>query len=171
MSERKNNTTISFRDFISIAEGKQVGTIYHFTKQQSFLDMIDKDFELKSNFEYISFTRNHNMMNYEHNKNTLSQDWQYSGGSGVRISIDGNKLSNKYKIEPYLDISNDVTRKHGENEERIQKTTVSISCCIIQVDVIGSEKAFEFIQNKLKEYNPNINTKHVTKTSQLKKVK
>ena len=173
---RKNNTTISFSDFIAIAEGKQVGTIYHFTKQQSLIDMIESDFNLKSNQEYISFTRNYNMIDYESYQNDLSFDWKYFGNNrGIRIAIDGDKLSNKFKIEPFMDIANNVTRDKGEAEERVKTKPIKIGCCIKQIDVIGTDKAYNHFKPIINDYcsksNNNIKVQHVKKLKDLKKVK
>ena len=80
----------------SLNEAKQVGDIYHFTSYENMISIINDDFNLKSfgsnpDNSYISFTRNKNM-----SSPTIYKD--------VRITIDGDNLSNKYKIEPFADI-------------------------------------------------------------------
>ncbi len=172
---RKNNTTITFKDFIAIAEGKQVGTIYHFTRFSSIIEMLENGFNLFSHQEYISFTRNYNMIDYEKYKNDLSFDYKIGDKRGIRIAIDGDKLSNKYKIEPFNDLENKVNRQNAEAEERITKRSVSIDCCIKQIDVIGSELQFNEINKLVKEYNiknnKNIQVKYSKTLNKLKKVK
>jgi hypothetical protein len=81
-----------------ITEGKQVGEIYHFTSLDFIYDILEsgKLEPSSSRLEklgFISFTRNRALP-------TL-------GGfkSQVRITIDGDKLSNKYQILPYAQLS------------------------------------------------------------------
>ena len=104
-------------------EGKQVGIIYHFTRAFSLerqrnnpiqLQVIDKVTNIINkglvNFDrdYISFSRNFSM------KGEFEQAW-----GDLRISINGNMLSDTYSIEPFLDIEADMGRTDEENEERI----------------------------------------------------
>ena len=82
----------------NLNEAKQVGDIYHFTSYENTISIINDDFNLKSfgnnsDNSYISFTRNRNMTSP-----TVYRD--------VRITIDGDNLSNKYKIEPFADTAN-----------------------------------------------------------------
>ncbi len=83
----------------NLIEGKQVGIIYHFTNKKG-LDGILKSNSIKCSEEtykgndlyFVSFTRNKNF-----HKKGMSFDVKIE----YRISIDGNKLSNKYKIKPF----------------------------------------------------------------------
>lgn len=173
---RKNNTTISFRDFISISEGKQVGTLYHFTRLGNLSNMLDDGFDMTSNNEYISFTRDYNLIDYETRKNQLAKNAKMSNNWGedyfVRLSIDGDKLSNRYKIEPFMDIKNGVSHKSSESEERI-KGKSSLDDYIIQIDIVyGSldKNNLEKELQKTKLYNK-YNVIYVKSISDLKKVK
>lgn len=76
-----------------INEGKKVGLVYHFTNQKS-LDKILKDNKMNGSFMYeekgielygVSTTRN-KILKYDKNN--------------IRITLDGDKLSNNYKIKP-----------------------------------------------------------------------
>ena len=77
-----------------LKEGKQVGILYHFTSRSN-LEKILSDNKLNGSFMYelengkelygVSTTRNKNLF-YDKNP--------------IRISLDGNKLSNNYKISP-----------------------------------------------------------------------
>lgn len=169
---KKNNTIISFKDFIAISEGKQVGVLYHFTRLSSLISMFP-DFEMMSHQEYISFTRNYNMMDYENFKNDFSIDQEkYGINRRVRIAIDGDKLSNKFKIEPYLDKPNQISRSSGEYEERIKKDKVSIKCCILQIDIIDPDKKIadsndQDMQKIMKKYKVNF----ISQIKKLKKVR
>lgn len=98
-----------YNDFIK--ESKQVGIIYHFTLLENLFSILDKNAIFGSSGEfgglYISCTRN----------NKLNHKTLYGiTGTGVRITLDGNKLSEKYKIEPYKYGKENV---EDESEERI----------------------------------------------------
>jgi hypothetical protein len=92
----------------NLAEAKQVGVLYHFTNYPSLVGIIKSNFKLTSNIQsYVSFTRNKRMQS-----DTVSQS--------VRITIDGDKLSNKYKFEPYADAKAGYGRSStDESEERV----------------------------------------------------
>lgn len=92
-----------FEEFC-LNEEKQVGIIYHYTSLWSLLDILKDNFliaktdvfnSVPEGFKHISFTRDKNF----HKSPTRDSDG--IGGTSVRIVIDGDKLSNKYKIEPY----------------------------------------------------------------------
>ena len=120
-----------------ILESKQLGIIYHYTGIYNLSEMLKyNDFKLKSDMNYISFTRNPSMFSSELRPSKLQ----------CRIAIDGNKLSNFYKLNPYMDIKNDLNREHGEAEERFikvddlfmsnSKTTINIKDFIIEIDIM-----------------------------------
>jgi hypothetical protein len=82
-------------------EGKQIGTLYHFTDVDALLDILKSNKMMAfprsgmgddRNFYYISFTRNKNMFL---NKPKLYADIE------VALVLDGDMLSNKYKFEPF----------------------------------------------------------------------
>ena len=96
-------------------EGKQVGIIYHFTTIYNLYKILsEKEPSLRPIRTYISCTRNFNMKSEE-----LKLEKQC-----CRIALDGNKISQKYKITPYLDNGwKNESRNQGtyfeEREERI----------------------------------------------------
>lgn len=120
-----------------VIESKSVGVIYHYTNFSSLKSIVSSGMIIDTlNRGYVSFTRN---------------------GSGlkkfgmVRLVIDGNKLSNKYKIVPdSLAISPNSreiiklpdgtpyykTGLEKEAEERIYQKHVKINECIIQIDIL-----------------------------------
>lgn len=88
-----------------VLESKQVGVIYHFTTLDSLFNMTSKDFTNKYGIEYFEFlsfnthiscTRNYCLSTDLFNK-TMNPD-KYN----VRIALDGNKMSTKFKIKPVL---------------------------------------------------------------------
>lgn len=119
-----------------VTESKKVGIIYHFTGIYNLYQMFLKNnFRISSQQNYISFTRNPSMFSPELLQSKLQ----------ARIMIDGDKLSNKYKISPYKDFRN-VKREHGEAEERVVKiddlfmanpvTDVDIQNSILEIQIL-----------------------------------
>ena len=119
-----------------ISEGKQVGTLYHFTSYKKLGKIVESNFVLTAKFhEYVSFTRNKYMKS-----DTISQN--------VRITVDGDKLSNKYKFEPHADTRSGYGRKStDEAEER-----VSLERYPNGVDISKAIKAIE-IKNPEADYD------------------
>jgi hypothetical protein len=95
-----------------ITEGKQIGTLYRFITYKQMISIINDNFIIKAgapymSTDYLSFTRNKNVKS-----NTISKD--------VRITINGDELSNRYKIESYADTKAGYGKGTlDESEERI----------------------------------------------------
>ena len=127
-----------------LSEGKQVGTLYHFTNYDSAIGIVMKDFKLKVALtpkevsidelpdyaKYISFTRNKNL-----DSPTISRE--------VRFTIDGNALSNRYRVEPFADIKAGFGRTRpgkDEAEERVnvakREGFVDIAPFLVSIDVM-----------------------------------
>jgi hypothetical protein len=127
-------------------EGKQVGTLYHFTDVDALLGILKSNKMLTvprkgmgddPNFYYASFTRNKNMFL---NKPKLYTDIE------VALVLDGDMLSNKYKFEPF---SSSETSK-PEYEERIKipatsnnKNIEDIKKYLKGIIILGHTKAFK----------------------------
>jgi hypothetical protein len=117
-----------------VLESRQRHTLYHFTNLFHFTEMLEtrRGFCLGGlvvNKSYVSFTRNHDMKSPE-----LRAD-KYA----VRIVIDGDKLSNKYKITPFLDTQY-VDRNSGEWEEKIDVEDfgcINIADCITEINIMN----------------------------------
>lgn len=85
---------------INILEGKSVGTLYHYTDPTGLLKIL-QDNNLKPSklifnyggYNYISFTRDKNLH--------LRNKTHGIGGFSIRLTLDGDKISNNYKLEPY----------------------------------------------------------------------
>jgi hypothetical protein len=132
-----------FKQYIS--ERKQVGNLYHYTNIKK-LPYILKDNKLKvgalQSIDAISFTRNKNL----HKEDTLIN-------TDVRFTIDGDKLSDKYKIgpfhDPYIDIKSG--KKRDEFEERIKKKYIpNILKYIKSIEIINPNK-IDISPDKFKE--------------------
>ena len=90
----KAKLLVSFKEYV-ISEAKQAGILYHFTTLAN-IESIIKDKKIKKGKQnYVSLTRDFQ----------LPYDINYFVESEyiVRISIDGNKLSENVKIIPHAD--------------------------------------------------------------------
>jgi hypothetical protein len=83
----------------NITEGKQVGTLYHYTSADGLKGILQsnsirasKEYYLGNDIYFVSFTRNKNF----HKKGSA-----FDVKIDYRITLDGDKLSNKYKIKPF----------------------------------------------------------------------
>jgi hypothetical protein len=93
-----------FKEFIT--EAKQVGIIYHYTYIENLVAITDTQTLRPMEYDGISFTRNKN----------LHRTADGSIGEEARFIIDGNKLSNDYKVRPF-NYFND-NRIPGENDTK-----------------------------------------------------
>jgi hypothetical protein len=83
----------------SLNEGKQVGTLYHYTSKDGLKGILksnsikaSEEYYLGGEIYYISFTRN---------KNFHKKGMKFNVKTDYRITLDGDKLSNRYKIQPF----------------------------------------------------------------------
>lgn len=122
--------------YSSIFESKQVGILYHFTPLRGLAGIIKDNLILKPSIEtkqvflqdsdekieYVSFTRKFDF-----------------GATEIRLDIDGDILSRKYKIEQYSYTRTPIFRhKEPEAEERI-KGSVAISSALLSVTILSKE--------------------------------
>lgn len=112
-----------------IREAKQVGPLYHFMPYWRFKELLDSKFILvdKLHRGYISFTRNSKLGNVGY----------YKEEHFIRLKLDGTKLSNKYKIKPFLD--KNLPGKKEAEERVVTNKPVSILPYIMQIDILGKE--------------------------------
>ena len=115
-----------------LLEGKNIGPLYHFTNYRGLMRIIADDFKLTSSIQpYVSFTRNKNFKSF-----SIPMD--------VRITVDGNILSNRYRLQSHADVKAGYGRSHeNESEERVslQKypTGIDISKSLIKIEVMAPE--------------------------------
>jgi hypothetical protein len=116
-----------------INESKSVGTLYHYTSLENAINII-KSGQLKSSIadqgkESISFTRNKDF----HKRKTVN-----GVSSEVRLVVDGDKLSTRYKISPHAQIGFEKNTPNFEAEEVIISKSpfqIPIENYIVSVEV------------------------------------
>lgn len=125
-------------------EGKQVGTLYHFTNADKFIHIL-QDNVLKSSrkqpdngyggYGYISFTRDKNFNKVP--RGSIS-------GTAIVFIVDGDKLSDRYKVEPfnYYNYAN-----KNDNPERVEAEERVIGKGIYAVDGIEIPNFLNYITN------------------------
>lgn len=116
-----------------LEEAKQVGIIYHFTSMSNAWGIVGDETKLKPKGEgrfsfngiafindrgrdWVSFTRNPNL------KITPGAGGGLHNGEvwhEVRIAFDGDKLSNRHRIEPFHDDDGSLDRRDNQAEEKI----------------------------------------------------
>jgi hypothetical protein len=97
--EKNSNFITAILPDKTLNEGKQVGILYHYTSADGLKGILSsnsikasEEIYMGQNLYYISFTRNKNF----HKKGS-----KFGVKTEYRITLDGDKLSNKYKITPH----------------------------------------------------------------------
>jgi hypothetical protein len=145
-----------FEEFIS--EGKQVGILYYYISNEVILEKILSDLTIKDNLErgYISFSRN-------------GIGISGRGAGYLRFVLDGDKISDKYKIKPdslarTLGSKEKATDKEGkllyrspenrQQEERIYTSQLNIKTYLLHIQITQeyfdsnmTKNALDHIQN------------------------
>jgi len=130
---------------MSLLEAKQVGIIYHFTSMHSLFRILDTN-KMKSNLGHISFSRNYRL--------------GYND-TDVRIVFDGNKMSNKFKFQPFMhgnpfydDDPEKLRKMYGdEREETIKKSSISgILKYVIKIDILDEIQDYKSDMEKLEYF-------------------
>ena len=142
---------IKLKDILK--EAKQVGIIYHYTTFEAGLKILKlnqmKSFEAADSTRSkpiygVSFTRDKRF----HNKHNIGFDVSSFGQRPqVRFTVDGDKLSNNYKIQPYAQIggSGRFEKQHEEfeAEERVvanKPFTIPILTYLKSIDILVEYK-------------------------------
>jgi hypothetical protein len=129
-----------------LKEAKQVGIIYHYTTFENGLKILQSN-ELKGSEAAdstnakpvfaISFTRD---KRFHDNHVVGFEESSFGNTPQLRLTLDGNKLSNRFKVQPYSQggaFSKD--RKGFEAEERVisdKIITIPLSDYLISVDLL-----------------------------------
>jgi hypothetical protein len=100
-----------------LKEAKQVGTLYHFTSFDSLKNILQSN-TIKGSWgnedvkgKYVSTTRDKNL--WKTDPNLGAEELQ------VALVLDGDKLSNKYKIRPYAYEPYRVLDRSGAEAEEL----------------------------------------------------
>lgn len=124
-----------------LQEAKQVGILYHYTDVLA-LKSIAKTMSLIPGFgnNFVSFSRKGNGIS----------GWGSSGNA--RLIINGNILSNFYKIKPIQFI-----KKSHLAEERIYSEKVDIRKSLIAIEILDTTPEIEFLNIKKLYSNYEVN--------------
>lgn len=125
-----------------LKEGKNVGILYHFTNDESILSILEDDILKSNGNDYTSL----NAVSLTRDKHFHKNKYR-SIDNSFRIVLDGNKLSNKYKIIPHQDafepmIQDYIWKGHpnrrlyfeSESEEKIESDIYNITNYIIEIN-------------------------------------
>jgi hypothetical protein len=146
-----------FKDFVKIFEAKQVGFIFHFTTMENFEKILsNENLELLTLRQGASFTRNFSLPTHPM---TPKAGLSILNGYRVRLTVDGDKLSDRYHITPIAGAAIDaefdakltdvnsnlrrMKRSSSESEELViaKNNGVEIGSALLRVDVIGQVPA------------------------------
>lgn len=142
------NKMLRLKDLLN--ESKQVGLLYHFTRTGELIGIL-KDNMLKASDMWVTNNDSRPINSFTRNKN----GWDVGGfPTDVRITIDGDKLSNKYKIQPY-----DMRFGDDEMEERVYKNISNIKDYILNITINTKSKGnYEIHKDILNNLYPTIKT-------------
>ena len=160
----------------NITESKQVGTLYHYTSAEGLKGILQsnsikasEEYYLGNDLYFVSFTRN---------KNFHKKDSAFDVSMDYRIALDGNKLSNKYKITPFAYIPGwnykdnweydwlddepesvvrdflNATGDYDEQEERISFKKPGSSITNIKDYILKIDKVSELTEGRKKKKDP-----------------
>lgn len=196
-TEIEVNNDNSFREWLrekELFEAKNVGTIYHFTKPKNMYMLLNKKNQEQYGLEILEFISMNGNFSTTRNS-SLTSDFTHpilsvKNDYIVRLSFDGDKISNKYKIKPIRGLqdnsfdvfssNNRVLKKWGENEEVIlgdkikqDSSTFKMKDYLKQIDIYNikqedSEILKDVIDSKLKENGLNIPVNIVRKFVNIK---
>jgi len=132
-----------------INEAKQIGDIYHFTSTEALGSMIEEFNNITLDIEagsmaaggYYSFTRNPNL-------GTLAEEKHH-----VRLKLNGDKMSTRYKFEPYADTESGKDFLKGgpyfESEERINSKgkPLNLTPFIEEITILSPASFQEYLED------------------------
>lgn len=133
-----------------ITEAKQVGTLYHFTNLTRLIKMLESGY-IKGHSDFLDG----NKSIFISSTRLYDFDWL---DKSVRLSLDGNLISNTYKIVPthyFNQIYNDEHRMHGQTlksqhnvavnqcEERIFANKLLIKPYVVDIQCVLQHEDLE----------------------------
>lgn len=120
-------------------EAKQVGLLFHCTTLEGFTDMAYHDRIGKYPDSTICFSRDRN---YNHVIGSMITQH-------VQLVLDGDRLSNKYKITPYDD--GFTSRRRSESEERVETQITPVGPYLLAVNLINNGSVQEYASETEKD--------------------
>jgi hypothetical protein len=137
------------KSLIQKQNAKQVGTLYHYTNVNRLYVILQGDRLGVGNSgfgDYVSFTRDRNFHRVGRFINSNME---------CRIIVDGNNLSNNYKIEPFNYFNNKYEKEHKkpewfESEERVAGAISPIKPYIIGIDILSEQINIQILNAKFK---------------------
>ncbi len=175
---------IKFREWLreqEVNEAKQVGTIYHFTRPHNIVHLLNKSKQEEYGLEILEFISMNGNFSTTRNS-SMTSDFTHpilnaKNGYIIRLALDGDKLSNKYKIKPIRGLDDNsfdvfgngkrVPLKWGENEEVVlgnktkkDENTFKLKDFLLQIDIVhipsmSKEETMEIKDNIEKLINQN----------------
>ncbi len=124
-----------------INEGKQVGNLYHFTPIKKIIPILDSQILLPNSENQISTTRRPNM------DVSGFMKMQMGRSNIIRLTLDGDKISTKYKIRPYVYFDNEEYPEGedlGEEQIIVNGENFPFLPYLKRIDIfINSEKSYQ----------------------------
>ncbi len=143
-------------DKFKINEGRNIGIIYHFTTLSDTINIVELDrlFSTQNNWSEGG-SKYHGQISFTRDKN-LYQEKPKGVSFGVRLVIDGNRLSNDFKIKPVKfstlwEESEEAVFTIGSwgRREKLKKHQIfDLKKYIISIDLMP----FEIYKNRVKNY-------------------
>ena len=156
-----------------LLEAKQVGTLYHICTLSAYLKYIIPTDTLSSSGKYMNWLyKGSNYVSFTRDKKfTVETDAVYGADVLIKLVVDGDKLSEHYKIGPYNDFAYDYTGNkfddsdmilHREKEEAVKGPIKNISKYIKAIyfdaksmnqNILNSIKRLSGVNNKVQYQN------------------
>ena len=102
-----------------LKEGKQVGILYHYTSYEACIKILQSNKIKSTETENSTIDKSQYSISFTRDKN-FHKSFRSTGNlPSCRLVIDGDKLSNKYKINPYVQSGFEKGTSYFEAEENI----------------------------------------------------
>lgn len=133
---------------VVINEAKQVGVLYHFTNYKGMMGIISDNFKLKDHPKRISGDKEYSVKYVSLTRNKNFGETISSVPTFVRITLDGDKMSNRYKIKPHADVAGGYGRTVSDDSEEavivpFNEDKLDIKQYIKQIDILNIKSAFD----------------------------
>lgn len=160
-------------------ESKQVGIIYHFTKINAIKTLLNDKEMSKYGCDILTFASYNKHLSTTRDFNMADNPLGTFNPStyNIRIAIDGDKLSNKFKVKPINGVIDNRSEifgtdinmfrvKHKSEKEEVICPLVNVKYFplkdyIVEIQIYNhynteTEDVYDYIQKMLKQHNLNI---------------